>query len=389
MDNHIRDLILNSGKKVNQQLPRINAQRGEGDSVNSYHRQYMINQKRQNPEILRTYMKNKSVTRPSSREISGMFSHRDRMQQDSYADSYRTEKLTSIDESSKWEKSIRKEGSNMIEGLVKHQSVPLLKIHQSLGYDKKLTQRIRLQKQIASIEGSSPAPSNGKLRRSRTTGEPSRERASAGEFSTENPHVSPERTPEAYSSPFLSEGMKPVNLEQKIFSAGLKNPMPYWMNSNLTEIQEEIQENLKKAGFRRSLAGVNHPGVRVINETPFPLDILERNKIPLNQNFNSLSNQVLISGREDKSKQQPMSMEIVSAGLPSAGGLVSKYNSNEQPRKLQRALSDVKNKHVSHLEDSSPSPDPHEGRSFSAAKLRPKFRSQEAILNRLFNRKKS
>lgn len=385
---------MNSGKKVNQQLPRINAQRGESDGVNPYHRQYMINQKRQNPEIIRTHMKNKSVSRPSSREISGMFSHRDRMQQDSYAgDSYRTEKLTSIDESSKWEKSIRKEGQNIIEGLVKHQSVPLLKV-QSLGYDKKFTQRIRLQKQIASIEESSPIPFNGKLRRSRTTGEPSRERsrerASAGEMSTENPNVSPERAPEAYSSPFILEGIKPVNLEQKVFPAGLKNPLPYWMNPNLSKAQEEIQENLRKAGFRRSLATIN-PGVRVINETLLPFDILmERSKLPLSQNNNNLNNQPLISGREEKlNKQQPaMSMEIASAGLPSAGGLASNYNSNEQPRKLQRALSDIKNKNFSHFEDSSPLPDPHEGRSFSAAKLRPKFRSQEAILNKLFNRKK-
>lgn len=358
-------------KKMTPLLPKLATLENENERlVDQYNKPMILNFEKKRRQ-LRSYTNNPS---PEPREIS----LQEKLQSEPWKNLYTTRLETKNDNFEQFEWNTRRFSQDNADEIIKDYEAPMILRTQSSGLELQELYRTKTPIRIISTNRGTSVGRDLRMPRSITTETPLPTQSTALDTECRNDYLHTDRPSQAYRSPFIKEILNPLIGENRIRAPKKKSLSPLQVYPRNTKLQQDEGMRLKTAVLD------SVPLSKLVNENCGPLDVLlERERYVLDQ----FGNNPTISGEKQKRHKRTSSMELQSARLPTQELQTNLIGGRLQ--RVQRVYTEVTNRNIIHVEDDNMRRELSKSNKVLTARLRPKFRGQEAILNKLFNQHSS
>ena len=383
--NYFKDIIPDSVKRMSPTLPRLATSENENERLVDHHKPLIFNQQQQNNfekkrRYIKSYTNNPS---PEPKEITWGINPKEKVQSEPWKIPFPAGRLeTKNDNFEQYELIARRYSQDNVEEFIKDYETPMILRTQSSGLELHEFYRAKTPIRIISTHRASVGQ-NLRMPRSITSETPLPTQSTALETEFRNEYLHTDRPSHAHRSPFIQEMLNPLLVDGRIRAPKKKNSLsPLQIYPRNTKPQQEEMTRLKTAVLDTV------PLSKLVNENCVPLDVLSERKRHVRDQFgNNPKSAQHIGGEKVRRHKRTSSMELQSAKLPTQE-LQANFLGGRLQR-IQRGFTETQNKNIIHVEDDNVRKELSKGNKVLTARLRPKFRGQEAILNKLFNQHSS
>lgn len=366
-------------------LPRLATSENENERLVDHHKPMILIQQQQNNfekkrRYIKSYTNNPS---PEPKEINWGINPKEKVQSEPWKNLYNAGRLeTKNDIYEQYELTARRYSQDNVDEFIREYETPLILRTQSSGLELHEIYRAKTPIKLISTQRASVGQ-NLRMPRSITTETPLPTQSTALETEFRNEYLHTDRPSHAYRSPFIQEMMNPLLVDGRIRAPKKKSLSPLQIYPrNARPQQEEGTMRLKTAVLDTV------PLSKLVNENCSPLDMLLERERPVLDPFAKKPTSVQnIGGEKLRRHKRTSSMELQSARLPTQEPQTNFLGTRLQ--RVQRGFTEVQNRNIIHVEDDNIRKELSRGNKVLTARLRPKFRGQEAILNKLFNQHSS